>query len=329
MKVGIKDVAKAAGVSPATVSRALAGKAIDPEMRSRVEEAVRRTGYLPNLAARRLRSRHSNTIGLIVADIRNPFFTAISRSVEDLAYARGLRVILCNTDENPEKEEMYLRLMEEERVLGAICAPTRRTAGQVGRVRRGFPIVMVNRAEQGQLHDCVVLDNAGASAALVEHLHRQGYRRIAGLFGAASATGAERRQGYESAMQRLGLPVRAAYVEHRAGDVDARLAELLAAPGRPDALIASNGLMLLDVIRALQRAGLVVPQDIALAGFDNEPWTEMVGGGITLIEQPVEEIGRSAMMLLLDRVENAAAPPRRIVLDGHCLERGSTPARRS
>ena len=132
MKVGIKDVAKAAGVSPATVSRALAGKAIDPEMRSRVEEAVRRTGYLPNLAARRLRSRHSNTIGLIVADIRNPFFTAISRSVEDLAYARGLRVILCNTDENPEKEEMYLRLMEEERVLGAICAPTRRTAGQVG-----------------------------------------------------------------------------------------------------------------------------------------------------------------------------------------------------
>ena len=111
--------------------------------------------------------------------------------------------------------------------------------------------------------------------------------------------------------------------------MDARLAELLAAPGRPDALIASNGLMLLDVIRALQRAGLVVPQDIALAGFDNEPWTEMVGGGITLIEQPVEEIGRSAMMLLLDRVENAAAPPRRIVLDGHCLERGSTPARRS
>ena len=117
---------------------ALAGKAIDPEMRNRVEEAVRRTGYLPNLAARRLRSRHSNTIGLIVADIRNPFFTAISRSVEDLAYARGLRVILCNTDENPEKEEMYLRLMEEERVLGAICAPTRRTAGQVGRVRRVF-----------------------------------------------------------------------------------------------------------------------------------------------------------------------------------------------
>ena len=85
-----------------------------------------------NLAARRLRSRHSNTIGLIVADIRNPFFTAISRSVEDLAYARGLRVILCNTDENPEKEEMYLRLMEEERVLGAICAPTRARPGRSG-----------------------------------------------------------------------------------------------------------------------------------------------------------------------------------------------------
>ena len=125
--VGIKDVARAAGVSPATVSRALGHGPVSAEVRAKVAEAVRLSGYRPNLSARRLRSQDSQTIGLIVADISNPFFTAVARAVEDAAYQAGLRVILCNTDENPEKEAMYLNLMEEERVTGVIFAPTRVT----------------------------------------------------------------------------------------------------------------------------------------------------------------------------------------------------------
>lgn len=322
--IGIKDVARTAGVSPATVSRTLAGKPVDAEMRKRVEAAVAQTGYRPNLAARRLRSRHSNTIGLIVADIRNPFFTAVSRSVEDIAYGHGLRVILCNTDEDPRKEEMYLRLMEEERVTGVIFAPTRLSAERVAEQKHPFPIVLIDRSSPTLHHDSVVLDNASAAAALVVHLHGQGYRRIVGLFGAASTTGAERRQGYEAAMTRLGLSPQASFVAHGANAVGARIDELLAAPERPDALVASNGVMLLEIVRALIAAGLNIPDDIGLAGFDNEPWTELVGGGITLIEQPVEEIGRNAMTMLLERCDHEDAPPRKIVLGARCIVRGST-----
>ena len=176
MTVSIKDVAQAAGVSPATVSRVLGGGKVSAELRGQVEAAVKATGYRPNLSARRLRSRDSQTIGLIVADICNPFFTAVASAVEDAAYKAGLRVILCNTDENPQKEAMYLQLMEEERVTGVIFAPTRATVGALSRRELDFPIVLIDRADMAGRQDAVVLDNAAAAAMLVEHLQAQGYR---------------------------------------------------------------------------------------------------------------------------------------------------------
>lgn len=324
-RVGIKQVAVLAGVSPATVSRTLAGKSVDPAMRARVEDAVRATGYRPNLAARRLRSQDSGTIGLIVADIRNPFFTAVSRAVEDAAFERGLRVILCNTDENPAKEQMYLRLMEEERVTGTIFAPTREGAEKMTRARFSFPLVLIDRAAPMSPHDAVLLDNAGACAELVRHLHRRGYRRIAGFFGAASTTGRERREGYEATMRALGLEPAARFLEHGAGVVEAAVAQLLAESQRPDALIASNGVMLLDMVRAIRRTGLRIPEDIGLVGFDNEPWTEIVGEGITVMEQPVEEIGRNAVAMLLERGLHPEAAAKRLALQARCVIRGSTP----
>src|SRR6266571_8906518 len=122
----IKDVAKAAGVSTATVSRVLSnGEHVRPEVRKRVMAAVEQLAYRPNLLARSLRSQQTTTIGLIVSDIRNPFFTAISRAVEDTAYEHGYSVLLCNTDEDPEKEELYLKLMQDENVAGIIFSPTR------------------------------------------------------------------------------------------------------------------------------------------------------------------------------------------------------------
>ncbi|WP_157218206.1 LacI family DNA-binding transcriptional regulator [Flavisphingomonas formosensis] len=330
MTVGIKDVARLAGVSPATVSRVLAGRAVDSDMQERVLAAVKSTGYRPNLSARRLRSQHSNTIGLIVADIRNPFFTAVSRTIEDVAYARGMRVILCNTDEDPAKEEMYLRLMQEERVTGAILAPTRRGVEKVDAIPKDFPIVLIDRAGTSRQHDSVLLDNHAMAALLVRHLHEQGYRRIAGLFGAASTTGAERRAGYEQAMAQLGLDPEAVLVDHAPGAAEAAVARLLQATSRPEALIASNGVMLTRVLHAVRDMGLVIPGDVALAGFDNEPWMELVGDGLTVIEQPVAEIGRTAMTMLLDRLDHPDAAARRIVLDGRCLVRGSsTPIRRT
>lgn len=324
MTVSIKDVAAMAQVSPATVSRALAGGPVSAELRAKVEAAVKATGYRPNLSARRLRSRDSQTIGLIVADISNPFFTAVSRAVEDEAYKAGLRVILCNTDENPDKEEMYLKLMEEERVTGVIYAPTRATVGKLTRQSFNFPIVLIDRADAVSGQDAVVLDNFAAAAMLVEHLHSQGYRRIAGLFGNASTTGVERRTGYEEAMRRFGLTPQARFLAPSIEAAEKEAASWFNNGSAPEAVIASNGLFLMGVVRAMRAAGKSMPRDLAVAGFDNESWTELAGPGLTVIEQPVNAIGRTAMQLLLERLEDPDAPRRKVVLGGRCVIRGST-----
>jgi len=331
MSIGIKDVARAAGVSPATVSRALGTGPVSADLRELVAEAVRSTGYRPNLSARRLRSKHSHTVGLIVADISNPFFTAVARAVEDAAYQAGLRVILCNTDENPEREALYLKLMEEERVTGVIFAPTRMTVEKLGGQEKKFPIVLIDRAAGGW-QDAVVLDNFAAAAMLVEHLHAQGFRRIAGLFGNASTTGIERHAGFAAAMQKFGLAPEAKFIAPSIVAAEAEVTSWFLPGSRPagtapQAVIASNGLLLMGVVRALRAAGKSMPTDLAVAGFDNESWTELVGPGLTVIEQPVADIGRAAMSMLLERLESPDAPVRKIVLGGKCIVRGSTAKR--
>ncbi len=324
MTISIKDVARAAGVSPATVSRALGGGPVSAELQAQVEAAVKATGYRPNLSARRLRSRHSQTIGLIVADISNPFFTAVARAVEDSAYKAGLRVILCNTDENPQKEAMYLQLMEEERVTGVIFAPTRASVDKLARATYNFPIVLIDRAGRAGGRDAVVLDNFAAADMLVAHLVAQGYRRITGLFGNASTTGIERHDGYVAAMQQAGLTPAARFIAPTVEAAEAETCHWFKQGTAPEAVIASNGLMLMGVVRAMLAAGKKIPEDMAIAGFDNESWTELAGPGLTVIEQPVADLGRAAMQLLMDRLDAPDAPMRKMVLGGRCVVRGST-----
>ncbi|WP_343611592.1 LacI family DNA-binding transcriptional regulator [Novosphingobium sp.] len=322
--VGIKDVARIANVSIATVSRVLSGRTVAADLQERVQAAVKEVGYRPNLAARRLRSRHTNTIGLIVADIRNPFFTAVSRMVEDIAYARGQRVILCNTDENPAKEAMYLQLMHEERVSGVILAPTRAGLEHVARATPDFPMVLIDRTAPDMAHDSVVLDNEAMAARLVEHLHERGFTRITGLFGADSTTGPQRRAGFEQAARRLGLEAEAISVPHGVGEAEQTVTTLLNRAQRPQALMVSNGVMMMAVLRAVRAAGLEVPRDLALTGFDREDWMELVGSGLSVIQQPVEEIGRMAMTMLLDRLDHPEISARKVVLAGRLIAGGSS-----
>lgn len=329
MVVSIKDVARAAGVSPATVSRALGNGPVSDALRRQVEAAIQATGYRPNLSARRLRSQHSQTIGLVVADISNPFFTAVARAVETVAYQAGMRVILCNTDEDPKREALYLRLMQEERVTGLIFAPTRAMTEQMNSLPADdhgldFPVVLIDRAGPAGRYDSVVLDNRAASAQLVAHLHDQGYRRIAGLFGSTSSTGQERHAGYAAALAERGLPVTARFVLPQADAAEAAFAHWLDGNDRPDAIVVSNSLLLVGVIRAARARGLRIPHDLAVAGFDNETWTALVDPGMTVIEQPTEEIGHQAMRMLFDRLAAPDAPVRKIVLSGRAVLRGST-----
>ncbi|HDS1510666.1 LacI family DNA-binding transcriptional regulator [Stenotrophomonas maltophilia] len=324
MSISINDVARVAGVSKSTVSRVLGGGPVSEAVRGRVEAAIRQTGYHPNLQARRLRARHTGIIGLIVADIRNPFFTALIRAVEEVAYREGLRVTLCNTDEDPEREALYLQLMHEERISGLIFAPTRTTVGRLERLVLDYPTVLVDRAAPGGSIDSVVLDNPAAMVGLVEHLVARGYRRIGGLFGSTSTTAAERRDGYLAAMRTHGLQPDYREVEPTAEAAIATVEQWLAGPSRPEALVASNSLLLMGALKAARSAGLAIPDALALAGFDNERWTELVEPGITVIEQPVEEMGRAAMSLLLERLRAPELPVRRLVMTGRCVVRGST-----
>ncbi|MHC1652181.1 LacI family DNA-binding transcriptional regulator [Stenotrophomonas maltophilia] len=327
MSISINDVARVARVSKSTVSRVLGGGPVSGEVRDRVEAAIRQTGYRPNLQARRLRSRHTGIIGLIVADIRNPFFTALIRAVEEVAYREGLRVTLCNTDEDPEREALYLQLMHEERISGLIFAPTRTTVGRLERLALDFPTVLVDRAAPSGSIDSVVLDNPAAMGGLVEHLVERGYRRIGGLFGSTSTTAAERRDGYLAAMRSHGLEPDYREVEPTAEAAIATAGQWLAGPSRPEALVTSNSLLLMGALKAARSAGLAISDELALAGFDNERWTELVEPGITVVEQPVEEMGRAAMSLLLERLRMPELPVRRLVMTGRCVVRGSTAAR--
>jgi LacI family fructose operon transcriptional repressor len=327
MTVSIKDVAREAGVSPATVSRALGRGPISADLRAQVMAAVRATGYRPNLAARRLRSQDSGTIGLVVADLGNPFFTGVGRAVELAAFQAGLRVILCDTDRNPAREASYLQMMQEERVTGLIFAPTRATAERLAGHDLAMPVVLIDRAGPPGLFDSVLLDNAAASAALVDHLVQNGHRRILGLFGETSATGQERAEGYAAAMARHGLQPEPRFVPAQTAPEGAALAALTGGRSPPDALLAANSLLLMGALRATRAAGLRIPAEVALAGFDNEPWTELVEPGLTVIEQPLEEIGRMAMTLLRDRLRAPEAPVRKVMLSGRFVPRGSTAPR--
>lgn len=331
MALRIKDVAEAAGVSVTTVSRVLSNNGpVRDSVRRRVLEVIERLDYRPNAAARRLRSGDTATIGLIVSDVRNPFFTEVSRAVEDAAYAQGMRVILCNTDENPEKEAMYLRLMAGERVTGVIYSPTHAAAQRFDASAYAFPVVMIDRAGPPGTADAVTLDNRDAAGRLVEHLIARGHRRVAGLFGNASTTGRERHAAFLDALARHGLEGRAEFVEPNAETARQRVGAWLgeaAAAGRPEAIVASNGLLLLGAYRALREAGARVPEDLALAGFDNDAWTDLVTPGVTVIAQPVYEIGKNAMQLLTQRLAEPAMSARTLVLPGELIVRGSTAAR--
>lgn len=330
----IKDVAKQAGVSIASVSRVLAGRTgVGKTTRQRVLKAIQALDYRPDLSAQRLRSRRTDTIGLIVSDIRNPFFTEISRAVEDITFRHGLRLILCNSDEDPAKEQAYLELMADEQASGVILSATLERLRRPPAETPPFPVVLVDRVPvrgDGPLaSDSVVLDNTGAARRLAQHLLDNGYQRLAALVGNRSNTGRERQAGFEAVLRERGLQLHCLPLPPTAADARAATQTLLSGPDRPDALLASSGLLLLGALQAVQGAGLRLPDDIALAGFDNNDWTALTQPGITVIAQPTQDIGRTAGELLLQRMAEPARPARRVVLDGELLMRGSSAQRSS
>jgi LacI family transcriptional regulator, fructose operon transcriptional repressor len=327
----IKEVAEAAGVSTATVSRVFSNKPhVRAEVRERVMAAVEQLAYRPNRAARTLRSQQSNTIGLIVSDIRNPFFTAISRSVEDTAYEHGYSVLLCNTDEDPDKEKLYLKLMQDENVAGIIFSPTRQALAHFADMKIDFPTVLVDRSLKNGDVDAVLLDNVTAAYELTLHLIEQGYQQIGIILGAVGTTGEERRRGYEDALRDHGIVARTELIKDAQPKIESgRTAtlELLELAHPPDAIFASNNLLTAGALQAIRERDLRIPHDIALVGFDEMVWAALVEPALTVMAQPTDDIGRTATELLLQRLANPNRPPRKVILQGQLRVRGSSARR--
>lgn len=321
----MRQVADQCGVSIATVSRALAGSGrVSEDVARRIQQAVQELGYRPNRVARNLRSNQSTTIGLVVADIQNSFFAGIGRAVEDAALEHGYAVFLCNTDENPEKEELYLWHLADENVAGIIYAPTNKALKSLNSgkpTELTMPVVVVDRAVVRDDTDLVQIDNHAAARELAEHLIGHGRRRIAGLFGAKSSTGTERRRGFLTALERHGIPSDDSLQRllppfedegYRAAQ------ELLRRPDPPDAIFVSNGQLAVGAYRALIESGLRCPDEVAFACFDEAAWTSLVTPSVTLIAQPTRDIGKAAVELLLGRIAEPHRPVRQLVL-GHEL----------
>ncbi|BCX02489.1 MAG: LacI family transcriptional regulator [Candidatus Roseilinea sp.] len=332
--VTIKDVAQHAGVSTATVSRVLSNSGpVSVEVRERVAQAIQALGYRPSRMARSFRAQRSKFIGLIISDVENPFYTSLVRAVEDVAYAHDYSLLLCNSDEDSDKERAYIQFMADERVAGVIGSPASEAHTSFAALfDAGIPVVSVDRRSMLTPVDTVLLDNVTAARELTQHLIAHGHRRIGAILPNTSITsGRERLAGFLQAMKEAGLAPDLNLIREGKGieafGVQAAHA-LLDLPDRPTALFTGNNLITLGALKAIQERRLRIPDDIAVAGHDEMPWMSLLAPGITVAAQPIHEMGRLAMQMLLERIAGDRQPLREVKLAPRLIIRGSvaTPA---
>jgi LacI family transcriptional regulator len=328
-RVTVRQVALRAGVSTATVSRALAGFShVADDLRQRVLDAARALDYRPNRAARSLRSRRSLTVGVLVPDVQNPFFTGILRGLEAVLEGDGFTFLLGNSDGRPERERLYIDTMRDEGVAGFIVVPTH---GDLEPYRllqsRGVPIVTIDRSAPGLKADQVTVTNREGVRGAVHHLVALGHRRIGFIGGPARVDVArERAAGYEQAMGEHHIDVDPTLVQP--GDFQQTggyrgMQALLETAERPTAVFVANNLMTLGALQALHEHDVRIPHQVALIGFDDMPWATSLQPPLTAVAQPTNEIGVAAAQLLVARLRDPDRPFRRVVLETQLIVRGS------
>jgi len=325
----ISDVAARAGVSTATVSRALNGKAtVDPELAARVRQAATELGYQPNGPARNLRRQEAAVVALIISDVENPFFTAIARGVEDVAHEVGYSVVLCNSDESAEKENRYIDIAIQERVAGVILSPSGPAAGVAKLAARGTAYVAIDRPLADHASDLVLVDTRLAAAEATAHLVAEGYERIGCLSGPAGVrTADDRLAGYRDALRtakRRGSTRLVRRAEYKAAGARRAALDLLSQPEPPDALLVANNAMAVGVLQALRELTLRPGRDVGVVAFDDAPWAELLDPPLTVVAQPAYELGTEAARLLLARIADNTRPPTVTTLGARLIERASS-----
>lgn len=307
----LRDVARHAGVSPATVSRVLNGNPRVADVNRRlVFEAIEELGYRPNRVASNLRRRQVQMIGVVMSDIENPHFTQMVRAAEDAAYRRGYRVVVCNTDEDPVKQQSYLGMLAAERVAGAIITPTEAGAPEISElIDLGTSVVAFDRVVQDPRADAVLVNNLAGARQATTHLIDGGHVKIGFVGGPRHIqTGSERLAGYEEAVHAAGLPSLVVAADFRV-EGGRRAASDLIGEGAT-ALLVANNLMAVGALRAIRESGRRVSDDIALVAIDDPPWAELTDPPLTTLAQPVREMAERAVELLLGRLDGRTTPER-------------------
>lgn len=328
-RVTVREVAAAAGVSVGTVSHVVSGRRrVAEATRARVEAAIEALGYRPNRLARSLQARRTHTLAMVIPDVGNPFFGELARAVEREARSADYCVVFGNSENDPDLEARYVDEFIERRVDGLIVV----VAGAAAWVRRlpaDLPVVALDRYPARWPLDAVLVDNREGIEAAVAHLTELGHRRLGFVGGDARlTTGRERARGFTEALARRHL--RPAWSSRGVFSLESgrrQTEELLALPRaeRPTAVVVANDLLALGTLLACRAAGISVPEELSVVGFDDIPFAAIAHPALTTIRQPIDELGTNATRLLLGRIAGwTSGPPRRLTVRPSLVVRAST-----
>lgn len=340
--VTVADVARAAGVSKATAARVLGSYGtVSDAVRTKVSEAAAALGYRPNELARSMTTGRSGTIGVVVGDIENPFFSSAVRGIADVARLAGFTVILTNSGEDIAAEKAAVRTLLAKRVDGLIvsAASTSDFEHLLEIPDSGCPLVLLDRALSGIEVDTVTTDDRAAAEQATEILIRKGHRtmayitacdtpdhRLHTLNDLQTASVRQRVEGFVAVCAGAGIaaPLEMVHLGANGREKCAKLAlELLQSQQKPSAIIASDSLIALEVFKAVQQLGLSIPEDVSLIAFHDADWTAVTTPPITVIRQPVYQLGETVASLLIERINGTDPEARRIVLPTELIERKS------
>jgi LacI family transcriptional regulator len=311
----IRDVARQAGVSIASVSRVVNGReGVGTEITERVRQAVSELGFQPNSVASSLKTARTHILACVIPDISNPFFPELVRAVEDAARAAGYATLLCNTDDDPDKEADYLRLLDRRRVDGLILIPCHDEAPPAALLHlaaRGTPVIIVDRRMDGFACDIVLTDNRHGGRLAARHLLELGHRRI-GILNRApdTSTARERDAGFRAELSPAGAydPALVRLGRYNLESGRAMAADLLASPVRPTAILAGNDLLAIGALQAAADLGLRVPEDLSVVGFDGILLSQAVVPRLTTVAQPIYRLGELAVQLVLRPPDRTRRP---------------------
>lgn len=303
----MRDVARLAGVSISTVSAVINGTVIvSPGRTKKVREAMDALEYFPDQVARSLKVGKTKVVGVVMPDITNAFYPEVIRGIEDAAGQAGYSVILCNSNEDPAKEQEHLSTLFSRRVDGVLIACSDAATAYDSLIHKRFPIVFFDRLPSGRHRGAVCTDNLEAARSATEYLLQLGHRKIAMITGnLLHSTHRDRLEGFRKAMQEHRIAILNEYL--RSGDLQtysgyALGLELLRLPAPPTAIIASNNKMLLGLMRVIGELNLSCPAYVSIIGFDDYVWTENFTPRLTVVKQKTYDIGCRAMSMLLAQI---------------------------